>query len=60
MGGIDGFFLVILAIEWVGASFMVARAATERGRNSGNWFRLALLFGPPMAALCLIASPPKK
>lgn len=51
--------LLVLLIVWlVPLSFIVARAAKERGRGRGwAWFFAALFFTPPMAALLLLAFP---
>lgn len=51
-------FIIIVLVWLVPLSYIVGRAAKERGRGRGwAWFFAALFFTPPMAALLLLAFP---
>lgn len=46
-----------LVLFWFGFAFVVAIAASARGRNGAGWFLLAALISPLLAGLFLIAVP---
>ena len=50
---------LILAVFWVGGCFAIAVAAAARGRKPWAWFVLALLISPLLAAIVLLAYPPR-
>src|SRR5262249_62290714 len=47
-----------ILFSWVMLSIIVGVAAVTRGHNAA-WFLLALIISPLLAALCLIALPPR-
>lgn len=49
--------MVFVAVLWLAASAAVGYAGAQRGRGGMNWFLLALLICPLLAALVLLACP---
>jgi hypothetical protein len=50
--------IIVLGILWFVLSFVVANAASQRGRGKYDWFALSILTSPILAALFLLLFPP--
>ncbi|MHB8940863.1 MAG: hypothetical protein ACYC7K_05580 [Desulfobacteria bacterium] len=51
------YFVVIMSVvAWIGLSYIISVFAAEKNRNSNNWFWLAFLTSPLLAAIFLIAA----
>jgi hypothetical protein len=48
-----------ILLVWVGLAFTVGVTANRRGRDGINWFTLAVLISPPLAALLVWLLPEK-
>jgi hypothetical protein len=49
---------IIAFVLWFMLSFVVANAASQRGRRAIDWFLLSLITSPVLAALFLLLFPP--
>jgi hypothetical protein len=49
-----------IILVWVGLAFTVGVTAHRRGRDGINWFTLAILISPPIAALLVWLLPTKE
>jgi hypothetical protein len=49
-----------ILLVWVGLAFTVGVTANRRGRDGINWFTLAVLISPPLAALFVWLLPAKE
>ena len=52
-----GFLLFLAVVWWIIAAIAVSFAARTRGRSGLSWFGLAVLVGPILAAILLLAYP---
>jgi hypothetical protein len=52
-------WILLVLVLWAGGLFAVGGAASARGRNPVAWFALALLISPLLAAIVLVAYPPR-
>jgi hypothetical protein len=50
--------IIMVGILWFVLSFVVANAASQRGRGKFDWFALSILTSPVLAALFLLLFPP--
>jgi hypothetical protein len=53
------FLILAFIVWWIAASFAVMVVAVKRGFSEWKWLLVAFFFGPPFAALLLIAHPAK-
>jgi hypothetical protein len=53
------FWILAFIVWWIAASFAVMVVAVKRGFSEWKWLLAAFFFGPPFAALLLIAHPAK-
>jgi fumarate reductase subunit C len=49
---------LIVFVLWFMLSFIIAKAASQRGRRAIDWFALSILTSPVLAALFLLLFPP--